>query len=244
MSAAATRVAIVTGAGSGVGRAVTHLLAGEGWQVAAVARTERHLQATRAAAPAVAQPRIEPRALDVRDRAGVQALVEDLAARHQRLDLVVNAAGTNTPRRSLAEVSWEDYRRIVDTNLDGCLTLVLAALPIMRRQQAGQIINIVSLAGLRASALSGVAYVVSKFGLAGLTQSINAEENVHGIRATAIFPGDIATPLLEQRPQPPPAAARAAMLSPEDVARCVALAVQLGPHAVIDELVVRPRVPG
>jgi NAD(P)-dependent dehydrogenase (short-subunit alcohol dehydrogenase family) len=83
--------------------------------------------------------------------------------------------------------------------------------------------------------------VISKFGLAGLTQSINAEERGRGIRACAIFPGDIDTPLLEQRPQPPDAAARARMLRPEDVAECALLAIRLPERAIIEELIVRPR---
>ncbi len=81
---------------------------------------------------------------------------------------------------------------------------------------------------------------MSKFGLAGLTQSINAEERGNGIRACAVFPGDIDTPLLEKRPQPPGAEARARMLRPEEVAECVWLCVSLPPHAIVEELVVRP----
>ncbi|MBI3852987.1 MAG: SDR family NAD(P)-dependent oxidoreductase [Verrucomicrobia bacterium] len=80
--------------------------------------------------------------------------------------------------------------------------------------------NIVSDAGKLASAKAGPGYVLSKFGLAGLTQCLNAEERGHGIRACAIFPGDVDTPLLNQRPQPPDAAARARMMRAEDMAGC------------------------
>src|SRR6185437_16894895 len=97
----------------------------------------------------------------------------------------------------------------------------------MRARKSGTIINIVSEAGKQASPKAGPAYVMSKFGLAGLTQSINAEEKANGIRACAIFPGDIDTPLLNRRPNPPPPEARKKMLQPSDIAECALLAIQL-----------------
>jgi NADP-dependent 3-hydroxy acid dehydrogenase YdfG len=82
---------------------------------------------------------------------------------------------------------------------------------------------------------------MSKFGLAGLTQSINAEERAHGIRACAIFPGDIDTALLDKRPQVPDAAARAKMMRAEDVADCALFCLNLPPHVIVEEMLVRPR---
>jgi NADP-dependent 3-hydroxy acid dehydrogenase YdfG len=111
----------------------------------------------------------------------------------------------------------------------------------MRKHGGGTIVNIVSDAGLLANAKAGAAYVAGKFGVAGLTQSINAEERGNGIRACAIFPGDINTPLLDKRPVPPPAEAREKMLQPEDVAECVMLAINLPSRAVVEQLLVRPR---
>src|SRR5947207_5584517 len=130
---------------------------------------------------------------------------------------------------------------MINTNLNGAFYCVQAFLPHMRARRAGTIINIVSDAGKQASPKSGPAYVMSKFGLAGLTQSINAEERANGIRACAIFPGDIDTPLLDKRPQPPNAEARRKMLQSEDIAECVWLAVSLPPHTVVRELIIRPR---
>jgi NADP-dependent 3-hydroxy acid dehydrogenase YdfG len=82
---------------------------------------------------------------------------------------------------------------------------------------------------------------MSKFGLAGLNQSINAEERANGVRACAIFPGDIDTPLLERRPQPPDAAARSRMLRAQDVAECALLCINLPAQVIVEELIVRPR---
>jgi NAD(P)-dependent dehydrogenase (short-subunit alcohol dehydrogenase family) len=111
----------------------------------------------------------------------------------------------------------------------------------MRRQGAGTIVNIISEAGQRATAKAGAAYVASKFAVSGLTQSINWEEQKHGIRATALYPGDINTPLLDKRPVPPPLEGRKHLLQPEDVAACVLLAIELPFNAVVEELLLRPR---
>ena len=84
--------------------------------------------------------------------------------------------------------------------------------------------------------------MISKFGLAGLTQSINAEERANGIRACGIYPGDINTAILDLRPTPPPAETRQQILQPEDIARCVLLAIELPPRAVVEEIVIQPQV--
>ena len=130
---------------------------------------------------------------------------------------------------------------MINTNLHGAYYCVQAFLPQMRARKSGTIINIVSEAGKQASPKAGPAYVMSKFGLAGLTQSINAEERGNGIRACAIFPGDIDTPLLEKRPNPPTAEARARMLQSADVAECALLVIHLPPRAIVEEILIRPR---
>jgi NADP-dependent 3-hydroxy acid dehydrogenase YdfG len=118
---------------------------------------------------------------------------------------------------------------------------VQAFLPGMRVRGVGTIVNINSDVGRRARALAGAAYVSSKFGLAGLTEQINAEESTHGIRACSIFPRDINTPLLDRRPEPPPADARARMMQPEDIAAAVWLAVTLPPRVIVEEIVMSSR---
>ncbi len=235
-----SRVAVVTGAGSGVGRAIALRLAEQGWQVALVGRREAALQET-AAQQAGLKASFLICPCDISDAPAVEAMAQQVQAHFGAVEALVNAAGTNTPRRSLEVLSLEDYQQIVNTNLLGSYLCVQAFLPGMRRQQQGTIVNIVSEAGLRANAKAGPAYVVSKFGQAGLNQSINAEERTNGIRACAIFPGDINTPILDLRPNPPPPEARVNMLQPEDVADCALLAINLPPRALVEELVIRPR---
>jgi NADP-dependent 3-hydroxy acid dehydrogenase YdfG len=155
--------------------------------------------------------------------------------------VLVNGAGTNVPRRLLDELALDDYHRIMSTNLHGAYYCTRAFLPAMRARRAGTIVNIVSEAGRLASAKAGPAYVMSKFGMAGLNQSINAEARADGVRACAIFPGDINTPILDLRPAPPEASARTRMLQPDDVADCVMFCINAPVHVIVEEMLVRPR---
>jgi NADP-dependent 3-hydroxy acid dehydrogenase YdfG len=238
MTTGKDKVAIVTGAGSGVGRAVALWLAREGWHVAVVGRRADQLRET---AQLAGHGSVHPCPFDVADPKAAPAVVEALVEKFGGVHALINSAGTNLPRRGLDVLSVEDFHKLIDVNLSGTFHFVHAVLPVMRKQGEGTIVNVVSDAGLIANAKAGAAYVASKFGVTGLTQSINAEERDKGIRATAIFPGDIDTPLLEKRPNPPTPEARAKMLQPDDVAACVMLAINLPQRAVVEQLLVRPR---
>lgn len=233
------KTAVITGAGTGVGRATAVALAADGWRLALLGRTEKTLAETvrllgkSAPAPIVC-------VCDISDPEDVKKMAGQVQAGLGAVEVLVNAAGTNTPQRSLEVLTFEKYRELVETNLTGAYLCVQAFLPGMRARKSGTIVNVVSDAAKQANAKAGPAYVMSKFGLAGLTQSINCEERPNGIRACAIFPGDIDTPLLQKRPVPPPAEARAKMMQPEDIAACVLLAVQLPRRAVVEEILVRP----
>ena len=232
--------AVITGAGSGVGQAIALALLKRGWQVALIGRRAEALQETIQLAGADAV-----RALvcpcDIGRSEAVNAMAGNVLSAFGNVEVLVNSAGTNAPKRALEVLSLADYHAMIDTNLNGAYYCVQAFLPGMRTRGSGTIVNIVSDAGKQASPKAGPAYVMSKFGLAGLNQSINAEERGRGIRACAVFPGDINTPLLDKRPSPPDAASRTKMLSGEDVARCALLAIDLPQHAVVEEIIVRPR---
>ena len=228
---------MVTGAGSGIGRAAAIRLAREGATLALIGRTSERLAETR---QAIGDAGIEIYPADVGDPQAVDAVVTAVLARFSRIDVVVNAAGINVPRRSLADGSVEDFEHVLNTNLRGAFLLSRAVLPAMRTQGGGTIIHVVSDSAMRGNDFAGVAYTASKFGVRGLAQAINAEERRHGIRVTAIYPGEVNTPLLDKRAVPVPAEARQKMLQPEDVAECIALAALLPPRAIVEELVVRP----
>lgn len=233
------KTAVVTGAGSGVGQATALALAQQGWRVALIGRRAATLQETVKLAGALgAQFLVCPS--DIGDAAAVAQVGEKILREFKEVQVLVNAAGTNAPRRALEVLSLADYREMIDTNLNGAYYCVQAFLPQMRARKSGTIVNIVSDAGKLANPKAGPAYVMSKFGLAGLTQSINVEEKGNGVRACAIFPGDIDTPLLDKRPAPPPPEARAKMMRAEDIAACALLAINLPPRAVVEEILVRP----
>jgi NADP-dependent 3-hydroxy acid dehydrogenase YdfG len=230
------KTAVITGAGTGVGAAVALALAKQGWRVALLGRRREPLEAVAAQVPgALVIP------CDVGNNDDVSAMAKRVLAEFGSVEVLVNAAGTNVPHRALEVLSLADYHEMMNANLNGAYYCVQAFLPQMRAQGSGTVVNIISDAGKAASPKAGPGYVISKFGMAGLTSAINAEERTRGIRACAIFPGDINTPILEKRPAPPDAAARAKMMQPEDIAECVLLAVNLPSRAIIEELIVRPR---
>ena len=227
--------AVVTGAGSGVGRAVALRFAAEGWRVALVGRRPEPLTET-AAAVAADDGRVGVFPCDVSAPEAVTAMAGAVLARFDGVDVLVNAAGINVTRRSFEALSLDDWHAVLATNLHGAYYCVRAFLPGMRTRRTGTIININSDVGKVARDLAGPAYVSSKFGLMGLTQQINAEERANGVRACSICPRDINTPLLDKRPQPPAPEVRARMLQPDDLADCVWLVATLPSRAIVDEI--------
>ena len=234
------KTAVITGAGSGVGKATAIALAAQGWSVALVGRRESVLLET-AGVAGEHGGRVLVCPCDIGDAEAVAAMGMRVLAEFGNVEVLVNAAGTNAPQRALEVLSLADYRAMMDANLNGAFYCVQAFLPQMRARGSGTIVNIVSDAGKAASPKAGPGYVMSKFGMAGLTQAINAEERGRGVRACGICPGDIDTPILEKRPAPPDAAARAKMMQPEDIAECVLLAINLPARVIIEEMLVRPR---
>ncbi len=235
------QVAVVTGAGTGIGRASAIALAAAGARVALTGRRREPLEEV-----AAEIARLESEALvvpaDVSRPEEVEVLFDRVLARWGRIDILFNNAGINTKQRNIHDISLADWRQVIDVNLSGSFYCARKALQTMRRQRSGTIINLVSMAGKRASVISGVAYSAAKAGQAALTQSINAEERAFNIRACSIFPGEVDTPIIDQRPVVPGAEARAAMLQPEDVAAAVVLVAALPPRATIEEIVIRPTV--
>lgn len=231
--------AIVTGAGSGIGEAVARCFAEEGALVVTVGRTiSKLLQAKDLAGAAGA--RLHPRALDVSDAAGVDSMVAWALERLPQIDILVNNAGTNVPRRTLSELSREDFDTVVQVNLNGPFYLMQAVLPGMRERGDGVIITVSSTAGVRTSVVGGPSYSASKHGVRSLSLAAHLEEGPRGIRSCVICPGEVNTPILDRRPVVPSDAKRAVMLQPEDVAQAALLVATLHPRACIPELVITP----
>lgn len=233
-----TGVIVVTGGGSGIGRAIALKFAARAWRVAILGRRPDALSATaRLAAPGA--PPFKTYACDLRNPDAIQAAASRIQADFDTIDVLANATGTNATARALADFTQAAYEDVLATNLHGAVNCTMAFLPRMRRQGRGTIININSEAGRAASARAGAAYVISKFGLTGFTQILNLEEHANGIRACSIFPGDVDTPLVDRRPTVPPADVRARFLQPEDIAEAAWFIASLPPRAVVEELVIR-----
>lgn len=233
------RVVIVTGAGTGVGRAVVNAFVREGAQVALVGRRQSLLNETAANLPP-GQTLICP--CDVTDRSAVDDMVDTVSSRFGAMDILVNNAGVNVSPRTVAEIDPADWDRIVAINLTGAFNVLRAVLPTMRSQQKGLIVNISSIAGLRGSKVSGAAYSASKHGIVALSQALNEEEAAYNIRSCAICPGEIDTPMLDQRPTPTPADHRARILQPQDIADAVLFVAAYPPRVCIPLLVIKPTV--
>ena len=233
------KTAVVTGAGSGIGEAIARTFAAEGARVVTVGRSAEKLEASRAASGEAAE-RLIPCAADISDREAVKRLFDFAHGELGRLDILVNNAGGNVPRRGLDVLTPEDFEFMVNVNLNGAFYCVHEALPVMREQRDGLIINVSSIAGVRASVVAGAGYVASKHGMAGLSMSIGLEEGRHGIRSCNICPGEVNTPILEKRPVVPDAEKRARMLQPEDLAQAALMVATLHPRARIPELIITP----
>ena len=234
------KTAVITGAGSGVGRATAIALAAQGWNVAILGRRENVLLET-AGIVGEHGGKVLVCPCDIGDEAAVVEMGKRVLAEFGEVEVLVNAAGTNAPKRALEVLSSADFHDMMNANLHGAYYCVQAFLPGMRARGSGTIVNVISDAGKAASPKAGPAYVMSKFGLSGLTQSINAEERGRGVRAIGIFPGDIDTPLLKKRPVVPDADALAKMMRAEDVADCIVFSINMPAHVIIEEMIVRPR---
>jgi len=235
------KVALVTGASTGMGRAIATALAAEGATLGLVARNEGRLQEAASQAQAHGG-RVLALPGDVADHDLVKRAVSETIAAFGRIDILVNNAGTNTFHRNLGDISAADWQRVLDTNLTGAFLFTRQVLPYMRKAGRGHIINISSGAGLRPSAPAGVAYSASKHALDSLTGSINLEERRHGIRACVIAPGETDTPNLDLRPRPPAKEDLARMLRSEDIASAVVYVATQPDHVCVELLVINPTV--
>ncbi len=233
------KVAWVTGAGSGIGRAGALELAKAGAHAVLSGRREAALKES-AALIKKAKGSAEVVVLDVSDMKAVDKAAAAIVRKHKRVDILVNSAGLNVPNRAFVDVRPEGWREVIDVNLNGTMYCVMAVLPRMRTQQDGVIINVSSWAGKFIGKLTGPAYNASKFGVVALTETINAEECGNGIRACALCPAEVATPIMDRRPVPPSKQDRARMLQEEDLGKTILFVASMPPRVCVNEIIISP----
>ena len=233
------KVAWVTGAGTGIGEASAVALAAEGFRIVLSGRREALLSQVAARirqknADALILP------LDVSDASAVDGACAKLLREFGSIDVLVHSAGMNIKDRSWRTSSSDSFERLMRTNLDGAFHCCHAVLPSMRSQGDGVIVAISSWAGHHPSLVAGPAYSASKHGLNAMIETINMEECVNGIRACALCPGEVATAILDDRPNPPSAKERERMLQPEDIAEIVCFLARLPERVCVNDLLVSP----
>ncbi|HEY7622631.1 MAG TPA: SDR family NAD(P)-dependent oxidoreductase [Solirubrobacteraceae bacterium] len=230
MGALDGRTALVAGASSGIGLATALALADAGARVHAAARRAELIE------DAAGERDVIAHRLDVTDRAAVERIVARVAA-DGPLHALVAAAGTNIPRRRLADLAPEAFDALVAVNLTGAFNLVRACLEPLRATH-GDVVLIGSVSGSWPDR-SGPAYQATKAALLGLARGAAFDEQ-DGVRFTTIMPGVVDTAILDQRPEPPTAEQRAQMLQPDDVAAACLFAISLPPRAHVPELTILP----
>ncbi|MDH4249144.1 MAG: SDR family oxidoreductase [Deltaproteobacteria bacterium] len=233
------KVVWITGAGTGIGRATARMFASEGATLALIGRRAEVLEGVLDEVASKGGSGL-PVPLDISDRAAVTRAAQMLLTRWGRVDILVNNAGMNVPKRRLTDLSGADWDQVVAVNLTGAFNMIQVVLPPMRAQGGGLIVNVSSQAGVAVSGLSGSAYTASKHGFNGLSHSINQEEWRHGIRSTALCPGEVNTELIDKRPIPVSPADRARMIHPDDMADAVRFVSCMDPRTTITEMQILP----
>jgi len=233
------KVAWITGAGSGLGEAGALALAGAG---ACVVLTGRRRDALESVAR-----RIESQggsalveAGDVTDAERVNAIVATIREKLNRLDIVVNNAGVNLKERHWVDLTPGRIDTILESNLSSAFYVAAAALTVMRQQRDGILIHTASWAGRFVSHLTGPGYLAAKHAMVAASHSLNMEECINGIRSTVICPGEVATPILANRPVPVSEEDRARMLQAEDLGDLILYVATRPKHVCLNEILISP----
>jgi NADP-dependent 3-hydroxy acid dehydrogenase YdfG len=241
------KIVWITGAGTGIGEASARLLALAGMTVVLSGRRAEPLEETAETIRATGG-RAEVIALDVADRDAVFEAAAAIDRAHGRIDMLFANAGTNlTPRNwsdAIADRSVLDgWDTVIDANVKGVYNGVAAVLPAMRRQGDGLVVITSSWAGRFYSQVAGVAYGASKHAVMSISAHVNMQEGVNGIRACAICPGEVATPILDRRPVKLTPEELEKLIQPEDIAEAALFVARMHPRTSIHEILVAPTFP-
>lgn len=233
------KIAWVTGAGTGIGEAAALALAREGAVVVLTGRRKEPLEKV-AGAITGAGGRAHVQPADLAKAADVAKVAHFIKAQFGRLDLLVNNAGLNILDRSWQRLQPEGIEKVIDGNLTSAFLVAQAALPLMRAHGGGQMIHTASWAGRFIGPVSGPTYLAAKHGMVAMSHSLNLEEGMNGIRSTVLCPGEVATPIMLNRPIPESPEALARMIQPEDMGALILFVAKQPAHVCINEVVISP----
>jgi NADP-dependent 3-hydroxy acid dehydrogenase YdfG len=233
------KIAWITGAGTGIGRAGARALAAAGATAILSGRRSAELESV-SAGIADAGGHAEVEVLDIVDRAAVDQVLKRIMDRHGQLDMLINSAGLNVPNRRWADITTQAWNTVIDVDLNGAFNVSHASLGVMRKQRDGLIVNVSSMASQRVNGVSGTAYTAAKHALNAMNESINFENCHLGIRACALCPGEVATEILEKRPVPPSPEDRARMVQEDDVGKTILFIAEMPAHVCLNEIHITP----
>ncbi|HEX2939425.1 MAG TPA: SDR family NAD(P)-dependent oxidoreductase [Rhodopila sp.] len=232
------KIAWITGAGSGIGEAAALALADAGATVILTGRRRAPLEDVARMIDPPGRAHVQP--ADLTKASEVNAVGDYIRATFNRLDILVNNAGVNIVDRHWDKLTPESIDTLLQGNLTAALYCVTVALPFMRAQKDGLMIHTASMAGRFIGGVSGPIYTVAKHGVVAMSHGLNMQECVNGIRSTVFLPGEVATPILDQRPNPVGPEVRARMVQPQDCGDLIRYIAGLPKHLVMNEVHLSP----
>ncbi len=224
------KVAVVTGASRGIGKAVAQGLAEDGYDLALAARSQNALQATKSEIlnQSAQDNKVALYPLDVTDGKAVETMVSDIVSNFGRIDLLFNSAGI--VHKGTADLTFEEFSAMIDVNLKAVFRLLHEVVPVMAKQKSGTIINLASRAGKQAPARLG-GYAASKFGVVGLNEALYRDLTKYGIKVTALCPGWVNTAMGTDSSIEPEH-----MIQTDDIIKTVRWIESLSPSACVPDI--------
>ena len=236
-------VAWITGAGSGIGEGAAFSLAQEGVKVFLTGRRKEPLELVASSiiklggSAEVAQG-------DAKDRKGMQNIANNIIKKHGKIDLLFNNHGMNIKDRHWNNAKLDDWDEVLDINIKGVYNCTFAALEVMRPKKNGLIITTASIAGLSNAisefSLAGAPYAASKHAVISLNNTMNLQEKINGIRGCVICPGEVETPILDNRPIPVSKEDRTKLIQTEDIAEIIVFILKMPERVTLNEIIITP----
>jgi NADP-dependent 3-hydroxy acid dehydrogenase YdfG len=236
------KVAVITGAGTGIGRSAAIKFAAEGAAVMLVGRRKQPLDET-AAEITKAGGKASVLSADLENGDEAAGVIKVALERHGRVDILVNNAGHSSRVRSIRFVGTEEWESVFKVNVEGVYRITQAAVNDMLKRGEGTVVTVSSMAALTPGLLGGAPYSAAKAASFNLMRGINSELRAQGIRACTIIPAEVDTPILANRPLPPDAAARAMMMGADDVADAILFCAAMPQRTLVEQIVLMPTKP-